>query len=137
MLSSVSVAAGSAVVLVLLVALFRAEAAHKRRLVLGGLRAFFDTMLIRAGVLFHRFFRYFETGTARATFHFLVHALLSRVIALLERFQAYLSSLELRNKRVATVIKDSRKKSHLDEIAVYKEEHSLSEEEKRKRKSHK
>lgn len=136
MVPSLSIAAGSAVAIALLIMLFRAEERSGKRIIFPRIRGFFDTALQYAGMQLERFCSYLGTGVFRAVFHYFVHGLLSRIIKLLGRLETYLARLQLRNKRIATGVRSNHKKTHLDEIATHKEETSLSAEEKRKRRRH-
>lgn len=135
-MQGIAVMAGSAALLTLLVVLFRAEEARGRRLFLPGVRQRLDRAVLDISVFLSRFFGHIGTGAFRATFHYFVHRLLARVIAVLTRLQSYLSRLQLRNKHIATIVREKETPSHLDEIASHKEETSLSDEEKRRRRSH-
>lgn len=135
MISGLYIAAGSGGMLLLLLVLFRTEEKHGHRVLLPHIRNKLDAAVLAFYSGWNRLFSYLGAGTVRVTFHYLVHGLLARLILFLGKCQSYLSLLQLRNKKKATTIRGHTKKSHLDEIALYKEEHSLSPEEKRKRKS--
>ena len=133
---AISVAVGSATVLVALLALFASEEKRGRRVVLAALRARFDRVVEWVSTKTAIFFEPIGTGAFQATIHFFIHRLLSRLIRVLTHFESYLARLQMRNKRIARVFQNSGQHTHLHEIASHKEETSLSDEEKRQRKQH-
>lgn len=136
MLHGIITAAVSAVILVTLLVLYRIEEGKGHRIVLLRVREFLDRIVFRLGSGISRFFAHIGAGAFQATFHYLIHRLLSRIIRLLTSLESYLSRLQLRNKRIATVMREGGRRTHLDEIASHKEQTSLSEEERRQRRKH-
>ncbi|MFT5036720.1 MAG: hypothetical protein ACI9VM_000283 [Candidatus Azotimanducaceae bacterium] len=123
-------------VLLLLLALFRAEESRNHRMLLSGTRAKLDLAVVWCSHKISYMFRHLGAGVIRVTFHFILHKILSVSIFFLTKIGGYLSHLQLRNKRVAKVMKKKSQDNHLDAIATYKQETALSDEEKRKRRLH-
>ena len=128
--------AGSAATIVALVALFNAEARRGERILLTRIRNWLDRVVLYLGSAFGRLFTYIGAGVFKVVFHYFVHKILSRCIAVLHGIASYLSHLQIRNKRRAMTVRNGENRSHLDEIAAHKEETSLTEAERRKMRSH-
>ena len=133
---SLTVIGVSAGVLIALVSLFNAEESRQRRVVLSGVRDFLDRVVVWCTQKINYLFRHLGAGVFRVTFHFLLHTLLSASIAVLTKVREFLSHLQLRNKRVAKVMKTKVTETHLDALTSHKEAVSLTEKEKQKRRSH-
>lgn len=125
----------STIVLVFLIWLFRVEERRGVRF-LEHIRSSFDDVVEYLSKKILRFSRYVGTGVFQSTFHYLIHNVLGLAISVLAKVKDHLARLQMRNKKVAKVAKHKSQSSHLDEIASYKEEHALSEEEKRQRRLH-
>ena len=131
---SLTLALGSAVTLLLLIVLFKAEAARGERVVLGGARAGLDHLVIGIGNVFERIFGHFRAGVFRATFHYMLHQVLGIVITGLTKAQRKLFLLYERHTRISRQIQKEHE-THLDAIAAHKEETALTETQKRKLRS--
>jgi hypothetical protein len=123
-------------VLVLLLSLFKAEESRGSRIVLPRVREYLDRGIVGFSNKLAYFFGHLGSGVVRTTFHYLLHKFLNVCIALLTKSKAFLAHLQLRNKRVAKVMKAKTTENHLDAIAAHREETALSEEEKRQRRLH-
>ena len=132
-LTAVGLSAG---LLALLTLLFRTELARGERLFLSGVRTFLDKVVLWMSSKIGSFFSHIGAGSLRFIYHYLVHKMLSSFIRFLTRAQERLYALQHRNKRSAKVIRSSEDKTHLEAIADHKVETTLSEAEKRKRRSH-
>lgn len=136
-MTPISIVAGSSgAILIALIVLFRYEDARGKRVLLSSVRGILDRAVAAINGKVSRFFRHIGTGAFQATIHFLIHRLLSHLIRVLTYFESYLSRLQLRNKRIANVIRNSESRTHLSEIADHKAETSLSDEERRRRREY-
>lgn len=131
-----TIIAVSAVSLLVLLTLYRVEEAHNDRIVLRRVRGFLDSATVWTTQKISYFFGHIGSGVIRVTFQYLLHNFLAFIIKILTKAQGYLSHLQLRNKRIAKAPSEKTEGNHLDAIASYKEEMSLSDEEKRKRRLH-
>lgn len=132
-LTVVGVSAGA---LLLLVVLFRIESARGSRIFFPRLRTWLDTVVIWCSRRLSKLSLHVGTGAMRASVHYVVQKVLGFCISGLTRVEEHLSKLQLRNRRIAKIIRSEEEKNHLDAIAAYKEENSLTDEEKRKRRMH-
>lgn len=121
----------SALAIILLVVLYRAEENRGRRLVFATVRGYADRGINWIEHSFDRLFRYINVHVIRVSFHYIVHSVLGVLIAFLHRMQAKLSHLQLRNRYLVKAVKGGKREaSHLRELSHFKEENSLSEKKK-------
>ena len=123
--------------LIILIGVFRVEDAHEgNRIMFPKLRTFFDRLVVYLGDKLSKVDTYLGRGFARLMLHYAAHGILHRLLSFIGRTEQKVENLLRRNKQVATDIRVSKKKTHLDEIAEHKEEVALTEKQKMKMRSH-
>jgi hypothetical protein len=123
-------------ILLLLIFLYTAEDVRGRRILLSGVRSFFDRVLLGALAGLRRMVDAFNNSFMRLLLHYGVHSILKRILAALRHFEKRIEDLVRRNRTIARRIRASKEKgqrTHLDEIASHKEEVALTKEEREKR----
>jgi hypothetical protein len=123
---------GSAFVLLLLSFFFGLEDRRGDRVFLKGLRGWIDTLFVSLGNTTAFFLKQFWTGFVRLLFHYGAHQLLKRVLRSLQGLEHRLEKLVRQNKAVARELGVERQRTHLDEIADYKQESALTTRERNK-----
>lgn len=127
----------STMVLVFTTGIFRVEDARQgNRVMLSLLRSLLDRFVTFVGGKLSRADTYLGRGFARLMLHYAAHGILNRLLAFIGRTEKKVEHLLRRNKQVATDIRVSKKKTHLDEIAEHKEEVALTQKQKMKMRSH-
>lgn len=127
----------SAVVLVVLTALFRAEMKRRERVLLGGVRGGLDAMVLYITGIFGRLCAHLQAGVIRTTMHYIVHHVLEGVISVLLRLQKRLFRVYEKNKWHHNPSSGSENTDpHLTAIAEHKKETALTPAQKRKLRKH-
>ncbi len=128
----------STITLILCIGVFRVEDSRGgKRIFLGRIRSGFDTAVAVALQKLTQVDTYLGRGIARLTLHYAAHGILQRLLAWVTATQNKVEYLLKRNKQVVREIRTTdAKKTHLDALKEHKEETALSEQEKRKLKSH-
>ncbi len=126
------VASFSAVGLVLLVVLFRAEEKKGRRIVLRRVRAALDLLILKIHGLFRKLWGKVNGSFARQSFHFIINSFLKLLIMIVRSTESALKKLQRTNQQVArTTIPNGD--SHLGEVREHTSAFRMSPEEKRQK----
>lgn len=112
------------------------EKRRGKRVLLSGLRGFFDLVLVKISTFIRYWLNYIGRHIIKLSWYYSIHRFLQLVMTVLVKTYDRLEVLFMHNRDRARVIKVERKKmkqrSHLDQVADHKEAVSLSEAEKKK-----
>ena len=128
--ASLTIAAMSGTILVLLIALFYLESRRGGRLVLVGTRSWLDRAVVGVEQWWLAASGVFGAGMVRVLFHYVVHTILSVFAGIFDGIHRGVTRLQQRNRQVAKAIQDEARASHLDSIAEHKRTNALTEQEK-------
>ena len=110
------------------------EKRRGKRILLSGLRGFFDMILVRISTFFGYWLNYIGRHIIKLSWYYSIHRFLQLILTVLVKIYDRLEVVFMRNRDRARVIKIERKKlkqgSHLEQVADHKESVSLSEKEK-------
>lgn len=125
---------GSIGILLLLLLLFRHEEKRGKRVVLGNLRQALDGFVLFLGESISSFFETIGSKSGRIILHFVIHKLLRTTLNVLARCESSITRMLKSNRRLAKNVREPSIRTHLHEIADYKAETELTDEEKNKKK---
>ena len=107
-----------------------------KRVILSGLRGFFDLVLVKISTFIKYWLNYIGRHIIKLSWYYSIHRFLQLVMTVLVKTYDRLEVLFMHNRDRARVIKVERKKmkngNHLNQVADHKEAVSLSESEKKK-----
>ena len=127
----------SAVVLLVLTALFRIEAKKKKRFFLSTVRGWLDAVVASVTHQCVCFFAHMRAGMMRTTVHYVVHHILGSIILFLTGLQKKLFRLYEKNKWQQKVsLQNQGGDAHLNAIAEHKKDTALTAAQKRKMRKH-
>lgn len=133
-MAALYIALGSGALLTLFCFLVRVEANAGRRIVLPGLRAALDRVVLRGGRFFSEFHPHVGSGAMRIMFHAGMQRMLNWLLAGNAAMRERLERWRKRNRALARSVREAREKSHLDLIAEHQAEQALDDDERAARK---
>ncbi len=128
--------AGSTLILVCIAVVFRIEDARGSRFNPFGVRSGLDFAVRRGMWLWRYWTDYFSRSVLRALFHYSAHSVLKLMYGITRDLNAKVERLLRQNRKMARQLRDTQRRTHLDEIAAHKEATALSEEEKLRLREH-
>ncbi|MFT7507087.1 MAG: hypothetical protein ACI92I_000225 [Acidimicrobiales bacterium] len=129
--------ASSAMILVVISAIFRIEDARgSHLLVLAHTRSLFNKSIVKLSGALSKMDTYVGRGFLRLMLHYLAHSVLQKFLSLINRAEKWVENLLRRNKQVSKDIRSAKKRTHLDAMTEHKEEVALTDVQKEKMRSH-
>ncbi len=128
--TSVYIIIGSSVVIAVLLLLFKMESKHNFRL-FSLLRHKLDNLVLLGSRLLKKLASGFTDGKLRVVSHFLIHKILSFVIAIIKKIEGYFIYLQMRNKKVVKETQRDKNNNHLSAVKDHKDSVALSDIEKK------
>lgn len=109
------------------------EKRRGKRILLSGLRGFFDRVLVKISAFVRYWLTYIGRHIIKLSWYYSLHRFLRLIMTALVKIYDQLELVFMRNRDKARVIKIERKKmkqgSHLEQVAYHKEAVSLTEKE--------